>query len=391
MAGRGPRPGRSGVPDAGRTRPREAATRSVDLAGRPRGTGFVADHHGTVITSHEAVDGLARLVLHAAADRTCVASTADAVTALPDLGLALVRTEGLGLRDPLPVTVRDRVETGTYVRIAAGGWREARVLGTAAVTYTATDRFHLLDDALELAIGTAGSDALRLGGGAAGGPVLDAGDRRGAGASSAPPCCRSAGRRRRPDSRVPLRARCATGSRTGRLAATAARATRRPCPGTAPTSTSPGVLELTATSVGSDGPPGACRARPGPVGRVRTVELREFAAFTRRGPAAVLGLVGSAGQRPYDGTRRPRRPPRAGAAPPPPCGCAAPTCAPTTGLADAARRALDRAGRIVAASSLPGPSPDRPASPSPAGRRPGRRTAARRGRAPRPRRRSPAA
>ena len=38
----------------------------------------------------------------------------------------------------------------------------------------ATDRFHLLDDALELAIGTAGSDALRLGGGAAGGPVLDA-------------------------------------------------------------------------------------------------------------------------------------------------------------------------------------------------------------------------
>lgn len=29
-----------------------------DLAGRPRGTGFVADLHGTVITGHEVVDGL---------------------------------------------------------------------------------------------------------------------------------------------------------------------------------------------------------------------------------------------------------------------------------------------------------------------------------------------
>ncbi|MDV9177523.1 trypsin-like peptidase domain-containing protein, partial [Streptomyces sp. W16] len=149
----------------------EALVRIRDLAGRPRGTGFVADHHGTVITSHEAVDGLPRLVLHAAGDRTCLV-TADAVTPLPDLDLALVRTEGLGV-DPLPVTVRDRIETGTYVRIAAGRWREARVLGATSATYTATDRFHLLDDALELAIGTAGRDALRLGGGAAGGPVLD--------------------------------------------------------------------------------------------------------------------------------------------------------------------------------------------------------------------------
>lgn len=45
----------------------ESLVRIRDLAGRPRGTGFVADHHGTVITSHEAVDGLPRLVLHAAA------------------------------------------------------------------------------------------------------------------------------------------------------------------------------------------------------------------------------------------------------------------------------------------------------------------------------------
>ena len=70
--------------------------RVCDLAGRPRGTGFVADHQGTVITSHEAVDGLARLVLHAPGDRSCVV-TSDAVTPLPETDLALVRTEGLGL------------------------------------------------------------------------------------------------------------------------------------------------------------------------------------------------------------------------------------------------------------------------------------------------------
>ncbi|MYX43693.1 serine protease, partial [Streptomyces sp. SID89] len=145
-----------------------------DLAGRPRGTGFAADHHGTVLTSHEAVDGLARLVLHApgAGGRSCVVG-ADAVTALPGLDLALVRTEGLGV-EPLPIGARDAIGTGAYVRIAAGGWREARVLGAASVTYTATEGRHLLDGALELAIGTAGRDALRRGGGTAGGPVLDA-------------------------------------------------------------------------------------------------------------------------------------------------------------------------------------------------------------------------
>ncbi|MGW2621057.1 trypsin-like peptidase domain-containing protein, partial [Streptomyces sp. NPDC001500] len=183
MAGRGPRApwhdcGR-GAPqdrpaDASRAAPDAGPhlVRIRDLAGRPRGAGFVADHHGTVVTSHEAVDGLSRLVLHADGDRSCVV-TADAVTPLPELDLALVRTEGLGA-DPLPVTVREGVESGRYVRLAAGCWREARVLAGTSATYTATDRTHLLDGVLELAIGTAGRDALRPGGGAAGGPVLDA-------------------------------------------------------------------------------------------------------------------------------------------------------------------------------------------------------------------------
>ncbi len=145
--------------------------RICDLAGRPRGTGFLADHEGTLVTSHEAVDGLTRVVLHAPGERTWLAEH-DAVTALPEHGLALIRTEGLGV-PPLPLATRPAVEPGTYVRIAAHGWREARVLGPAAVTYTATDRFHVLADALELAIGTEGAEALRLGGPAAGGPVLD--------------------------------------------------------------------------------------------------------------------------------------------------------------------------------------------------------------------------
>lgn len=82
MAGRGPRTGDEQQPAAIDRARDEGLVRICDLAGRPRGTGFVADHHGTVITSHEAVDGLARLVLHAPGDRSCVVG-ADAVTPCP--------------------------------------------------------------------------------------------------------------------------------------------------------------------------------------------------------------------------------------------------------------------------------------------------------------------
>jgi hypothetical protein len=142
-----------------------------DPAGRPRGTGFAVDQEGTLVTSHEAVDGLTALFLRTAGAEREV--TGEAIIRLPRLGLALVRTVGPGPR-PLPVAARRGIGRGAYVRIAAGGWREARVLGTTTATYTASDGRHLLDGVLELAIGTAGTDALRPGGGAAGGPVLDA-------------------------------------------------------------------------------------------------------------------------------------------------------------------------------------------------------------------------
>ncbi|MET9724907.1 trypsin-like peptidase domain-containing protein, partial [Streptomyces zaomyceticus] len=249
--------------------------RICDLAGRPRGTGFLADHHGTVVTSHEAVDGLSRVVLHAPGDRTWLAE-AEAVTALPESGLALVRTEGLGVR-PLPVATRAEIEPGTYVRIAAHGWREARVLGPAAVTYTATDRIHTLADALELVIGTEGAEALRLGGDAAGGPVLDTttgtvlavlgtalrGDRHGAGYA------------------VPLRPAGPLSALLRRNAATV--------PAYGPDLNLAGILELTATSTGPAPEPDPW---PEPVERPDCV--REFARFTA-GEAPVLALVGAPG------------------------------------------------------------------------------------------------
>ncbi|MGW5178145.1 trypsin-like peptidase domain-containing protein [Streptomyces sp. NPDC004082] len=384
MAGRGPRTGGRRTPGAApEAVPDTALVQVRDLAGRPRGTGFAADHHGTVVTSHEAVDGLARLVLHAPGGRTCIVG-ADAVTALPGTDLALVRTDDLGL-DPLPVTARDRVETGAYVRIAAGGWREARVLGTTRATYAATDRFHQLDAALELAIGTAGADALRLGGGAAGGPVLDAAT----GAVVA--VLGTALRTGHPTAglAVPLRATGLPPVLADLLERNAATV-----PAYGADLNLAGVLELTATSLGSDGPAGAfgagCASSPRggsahahaeawddcpstaagagedaaeqaptgfgtgsfagvPESAERPDVIEEFAAFAA-GEAAVLALVGRPGSgRTTELTALAAR--RTGGPEPAPTLWlrGADLLATDTSVADAATRALERAGRIVAA------------------------------------------
>ncbi|WP_432155614.1 hypothetical protein [Streptomyces sp. bgisy153] len=260
-----------GSPPVTAVAPGTALIRVRDVAGRPRGTGFLADHRGTVVTSHEAVDGLPRLVLHGPGDRACVV-TADEVTPLPDRDLALIRTDGLGAT-PLPITARDRVDTGTYVRIAAGRWREARVLTAGPVTYPATDRHHLIDDALELAIGTDGRDALRLGGPACGGPVLDGAT--GAVLAVLGTALRSA--HNDTGFAVPLRT---PNPPDGPLADLLARnAVTVPAYGA--DLNLAGVLELTAISVGSDGPTGPLSGRDGtavePV--ERTWVTRETAAF----------------------------------------------------------------------------------------------------------------
>lgn len=156
-----------------------ALVRICDLAGRPRGTGFLADELGTVVTSHEAVDGLGRVVLSTAGERSHLAETAD-ITPLPEWDLALIRTEGLGL-DPLVIAAERAEPAGTAVRLRTGhssprraGWTDARLAGTATVTYTSTDRFHALEDVLELALSEAAAVELRLSRRASGSPVLDA-------------------------------------------------------------------------------------------------------------------------------------------------------------------------------------------------------------------------
>lgn len=383
MAGRGPhseggagrtpedairREQRPDTPGEDRDRALDARlVRIRDMTGRPRGTGFLADHAGTLVTSHEAVDGLARLVLHTADLRTRVV-TAGAVTPLPALDLALVRTEGLGV-DPLPVTVRDRIPTGTYVRIAAGGWRAARVLGTAQATYTTTTqglRFDLLGEAMELAMGTAGRDALRLGGGAAGGPVLDAAT--GAVLGLLGTALRSGDR----DAGFAVPLRPADGPLAELLDRNAATV-----PAYGADLNLAGILELTATSVGQDGPPGALAgyagrpgaAGPGPVEPVERPEvLRQLTAFTEtRGAAAVLGLVGAPGSgRTTElaalATRRDRGP-----EPAPTLWLRGADLTDADGsVADAARRALRRAARIVAASRPPLPA-DQASAGDPAG------------------------
>ncbi|MFC8294205.1 trypsin-like peptidase domain-containing protein [Streptomyces sp. NPDC057242] len=309
--------------------------RICDPAGRTRGTGFLADHHGTVVTSHEAVDGLSRVLLRAPDDRSWLAE-AGAVTPLPESGLALVRSEGLGVR-PLPLATRPEIEPGTYVRIEAHGWREARVLGPAAVTYTAADRFHDLDEALELAIGTEGAEALRRGGRAAGSPVLDTAT----GTVLAVLGTALHGGRRAAGYAVPLRP---DGPLTDLLRRNAATV-----PAYGPDLNLAGILELTATSTGPVRDPGPW---PEPVERAGCA--RELDRFTA-GDAPVLALVGTPGTGRTTAlaalcARRAR-----GEAPAPTVRLrGADLRAEDHSLADAVGRALDRAGRIVTASGALG-------------------------------------
>ncbi|MEU6846719.1 serine protease [Streptomyces sp. NPDC046716] len=309
--------------------------RISDLAGRPRGAGFAADDRGTVVTSHEAVAGLGRVVLHAPdGSGSCVVGP-EAVVELPEADLALVTTEGLAVT-PVPVAAEGTPAAGAYVRIPAGGWREARVLGHAEATYTATGRCHVLADALELAVGTAGADALRPGCGAAGGPVLDAGTGAvvavlGTALDAGHPAAGCA---------VPLRA-AAAADPGGPLADLLAR-NAATVPAYGPDLNLAGVLQVAAVSVAGDGPgPGG---PPEPVERPDVV--RELAEF-ERGDAAVVALVGDPGSG--------RTTELAALA-------ARRTGAPTFWLrgadlrgddacvADAVLRALERAGRIVGAS-----------------------------------------
>ncbi|MFD8026050.1 hypothetical protein ACFV6G_37265, partial [Streptomyces lavendulae] len=321
-----------------------------DEAGRPRGSGFVADDRGTVITSHAAVDGPGRVVLHGPGDRSWPAGPQD-VTALPDLGLALVRTDGLGLR-PLPVAACEEIPPGTYVRLPARGWRQARVLAAGAeVTYTAAGRAHLLPATVELAIGTDGRDALRRGAETCGGPVLDAET----GAVLAVLGTALGTEHRSGNFAVPLRA-CAAAAPGGPLAALLERNSAT-VPGYGPDLNLAGVLELTATALGSACPealgtvPDAA-AQPVP----RPAIAAGLAAFTT-GERPVLGLVGAPGTGRTTALAALAADRARGPLPAPTLWLrGADLRAGDASLADAVTRALEAAGRIVTAGGA-GPVP----------------------------------
>ncbi|MFJ2591369.1 hypothetical protein [Streptomyces erythrochromogenes] len=301
-----------------------------DPAGRERGSGFVADDRGTVVTGHEAVDGLTRIVLHASG-RTWSAEAAD-VTELPGLALALIRTDGLGVR-PLPVAQRGAIEPGTYVRLPARGWRQARVLGGAQVAYRAADGLYAVPAgaAVELAIGTDGRDALAQGGEACGGPVLDAAT--GAVLAVLGPALRA--EHRSGGFAVALRA-AADSDPQGPLAALLAR-NAATVPGRGADLNLAGALELTASCAVL--PPDRPVERPG-----IAAELESFTA----GDRPVLGLVGNPGtgrttELAVLTARRAR-----GARPAPTLWLrGADLHADDTSLADAATRALTVASRLA--------------------------------------------
>ncbi|MHB0900262.1 trypsin-like peptidase domain-containing protein [Streptomyces californicus] len=312
-----------------------------DQAGRPRGTGFVADDRGTVVTAHQAVTSPGPLLLHGTGGRTCSVAPDD-ITALPALGLALLRTGGPDAlaAEPLPIAGRERPEPGGYVGIAAHGRREARVLGATPATYTGPDGTgHPVPDALELALGTDGRDALRSGGAAVGGPVTDPAT----GAVLGVLCTTLTAAHQAAGLALPI-ARGADDTLDALLRRNAAVA-----PAYGAHLNLAGALQLTATSVGSADGPGA---------RVAPVEREdvhaELAGFTS-GTALVLGLVGAPGTgRTTELAALAARRADGGAPAPTLWLRGADLLAEDASIADAAERALLRSGRIVTAGGALG-------------------------------------
>ncbi|MFF2144687.1 serine protease [Kitasatospora sp. NPDC058190] len=155
-----------------------------DLNGRLHGLGFVADPQGSVLTAHEGVAGLDRVVLHTPGGQTRVLGP-DAVLPLPEHGLALLRTDAVGGLPvpPLPVAA---VGAGHEVLLPALTGEDERavalrcgLLGVGGAMYGG----HLLAGVLLLDVPVVGGVAVP-----AGSPVLDA--RSGAVVAVVAPCLR---------------------------------------------------------------------------------------------------------------------------------------------------------------------------------------------------------
>ncbi|MEV0535289.1 serine protease [Kitasatospora sp. NPDC050463] len=191
--------------------PERYLLRIRDLDGRLRGLGFVADPQGTVLTAHESVAGLDRIVLHTPGGQTRVLGP-DSVLPLPGHGLALLRTDAVGGLPvpPLPIAAPGGAIAGCEVVLPALTGEEGRavilrcgVLGATGAVYAHPDRFHLLGGVLLLDVPVVGGAVLVP----AGAPVLDA--RSGAVVGVAAPALRA------PEQGSALTAAPANGSGSG--------------------------------------------------------------------------------------------------------------------------------------------------------------------------------
>ncbi|MEE1822351.1 serine protease [Streptomyces sp. BE20] len=171
-----------------------------DRDGRPRGLGFVVDLQGTVLTAHETVEGLDRIVLHTPGGQTRVLGP-DHVRALPGYGLALLRTDAVGgvPVPPLPVTAPPAAQAGDVLLVPVPVWADGRpdgrtvllrcgVAETTGALYARAGGCHLIAGALLLDVPPPGDAAVVP----AGAPVLDA--RTGAVVAVVAPALRAPGR-----------------------------------------------------------------------------------------------------------------------------------------------------------------------------------------------------
>ncbi|MBQ0868379.1 serine protease [Streptomyces sp. RK75] len=124
-----------------------------------------------MVTSHEAVDGLSRAVLHAQGT-TFVAESRD-ITPLPEWDLALIHTPGLPRMEPLVIGgERPHPETPAVV-LTEDGPLPTTLTGTVPAVYTSTARYHSVERALRLELPAAAAVPLRLSRWASGAPVAD--------------------------------------------------------------------------------------------------------------------------------------------------------------------------------------------------------------------------
>ncbi|WP_405359877.1 serine protease [Kitasatospora sp. NBC_00085] len=266
-----------------------------DLDGRLHGLGFVADPQGTVLTAHESVAGLDRIVLHTPGGQTRVLGP-ESVLPLPGHGLALLRTDGVGGLPvpPLPVARPDGVLTGRDVVLPALSGEDGRVvalacglLGATGAVYVPSppavgpDRFHLLGGVLLLGL-PAGGGAVAV---PAGAPVLDA--RSGVVIGVAAPAVRA------PEQAGALAAAPAYGGGAGERAPELAEVLARNdagVPAYGPALNLAGVLRLTAAQVASAG------AGPDRVGALAADRVDRPDGLPGDEPAAtVTALVGAPG------------------------------------------------------------------------------------------------